>query len=275
MTQQEFIDSIKPKAKELYTKYGIFPSLTIAQACLESAFGKSAPGNNLFGFKWYEGCGYDFQLLWTKEYVNGAYVSVQAKFRKYNSIFDSLDDYGKLIGTTKRYAPVLLCKDYLCACKQVKACGYATGLNYDLNLIKLIEQYKLYELDNLMDKQLTANFKYSEFWDHGVEPPTGYYINILTLAKELQKVRDACGRPITINSGWRTKQHNLEVGGASSSQHLTGKAADCRISGLEPKFANLYFARYGTGLNGLGIAVNYTHVDIRDLVNNAIIVWTY
>ena len=121
-----------------------------------------------------------------------------------------------------------------------------------------------------MDKQLTVNLRYSEFWDHGVEPPTGYYPNILALAKELQKVRDACGRPITINSGWRSKQHNSEVGGASSSQHLTGKAVDVVIKGLEPKFANIYLAKYGNFL-GFGIANTYTHVDIRDTFS----IWTY
>lgn len=121
-----------------------------------------------------------------------------------------------------------------------------------------------------MDQQLTKNFKYSEFWCNGIEPPTGYYPNILTLAKELQKVRDAVGIPITITSGWRSKAHNTAVGGASSSQHLTGKAADVRIQGLEPKFANIYLAKYGN-FKGFGIANTYTHVDIRD----TFAIWTY
>lgn len=122
-----------------------------------------------------------------------------------------------------------------------------------------------------MDQQLTKNFKYSEFWCYGVEPPTVYYPNILALAKELQKIRDIVNRPITITSGWRTKEHNASLPDSSSnSQHLTGKAADCRIQGLEPKFANIYFAKYGN-FNGFGIANTYTHVDIRDTFS----IWTY
>jgi uncharacterized protein YcbK (DUF882 family) len=122
-----------------------------------------------------------------------------------------------------------------------------------------------------MDQQLTKSFRYSEFWDHGVEPPEKYYENILALAKELQKVRDAVGKPITINSGWRTKQHNAEVGGASNSMHLYGKAADVRIKGLEPKFANIYLAKFGN-FTGMGVATTYTHVDIRD---GNFTTWTY
>ncbi|MHB1253017.1 MAG: D-Ala-D-Ala carboxypeptidase family metallohydrolase [Candidatus Humimicrobiaceae bacterium] len=122
-----------------------------------------------------------------------------------------------------------------------------------------------------VDQQLTTNFKYSEFWDHNIEPPKEYYPNILALAIELQKVRDIVNRPITITSGWRTVEHNASFSNSSSnSQHLIGKAADVRIKGLEPKFANIYLAKYGN-FNGFGIALNYTHVDIRDSFG----IWDY
>lgn len=121
-----------------------------------------------------------------------------------------------------------------------------------------------------MDQQLTTNFKYSEFWCFGIEPPQEYFDNIFKLANGLQKVRNVVNRPITINSGWRTPEHNTSVGGASNSQHLIGKAADVTIKGLAPKFANIYLAKYGN-FNGFGIAINYTHVDIRDSFG----IWTY
>ena len=127
-----------------------------------------------------------------------------------------------------------------------------------------------------MDKNeyISENFQYKEFFCYGIEPPQIYFDNIFKLAHCLQKVRDAVNRPIIINSGWRTKEHNAAVGGASSSQHLIGKAADIRIKGLSVKFANIYLAKYGN-FNGFGIAGSYTHVDIRDVVNNRIVVWTY
>jgi len=147
MDKKEFINKIKAKSLKLCKQYNILPSLMIAQACLESGYGKHAPGNNLFGYKWTKKCGREYNFLWTKEYINGKYVSVQAKFRKYNSIEESLEDYAKLIGTARRYEPVRKCSDYICACKQVKKCGYATGKTYDLSLRKIIEQNSLQLID--------------------------------------------------------------------------------------------------------------------------------
>ena len=44
----------------------------------------------------------------------------------------------------------------------------------------------------------------------------------------LDPVREKLGKPIQVNSGYRCKNHNLEVGGAKGSQHLVGEAADIR-----------------------------------------------
>jgi flagellum-specific peptidoglycan hydrolase FlgJ len=55
MEKQAFINGIKTGAIAGMTKYGILASLTIAQAILESSWGDSAPGNNLFGIKWTSG----------------------------------------------------------------------------------------------------------------------------------------------------------------------------------------------------------------------------
>jgi len=122
-----------------------------------------------------------------------------------------------------------------------------------------------------MDKQLTANFRYSEFWCNGIEPPTGYYLNILALAKELQKVRDAVGSPITITSGWRSKEHNTSVGGATNSQHLTGKAADIKCYKMPANFLLVYLARYGA-FTGFGVDPTFNHVDIR---TGNLTIWHY
>jgi len=266
-----FIELIKPKTIELYKKFHILPSLTIAQACLESGFGKHKPGNNLFGFKWTETCGYDFQLLWTKEYVNGQYISVQAKFRKYNCINDSLDDYGKLIGTSARYAPVLKCASYVCATEQIRLCGYATSPTYTTNLRNLIEKYKLYELDNgdimYPNTLLTANFKYKEFWQGWIEPPEQYFDNVMKCALQLQKVRDIIKKPIIITSAYRTKQYNTAIGGAKASQHLTANAVDSHAVGLDIRIYLAYLIRY-TDFQGfcIGSGVsphNLIHADLR------------
>jgi len=111
--------------------------------------------------------------------------------------------------------------------------------------------------------QLTPNFKYGEFFCNGIQPPDKYYANILALATELQKVRDKVKRPIIVNSGWRTPEHNILVKGAAASQHLTGKAADVYCVGLSAIHFVIYLAKYGN-FNGFGI-INSTsvHVDTR------------
>lgn len=54
--------------------------------------------------------------------------------------------------------------------------------------------------------------------------------NILELVdKVLQPLRDAWGKPITINSGYRCEKLNKAVGGVATSQHTKGQAADCGV----------------------------------------------
>ena len=79
--------------------------------------------------------------------------------------------------------------------------------------------------------RLSKNFTLSELCatSTGVEnTPTQEAIDNLTnlVAKTLQPLRDTYGKPITINSGYRCEALNKRVGGAKSSQHMTGQAAD-------------------------------------------------
>lgn len=46
------------------------------------------------------------------------------------------------------------------------------------------------------------------------------------VANVLDPAREKLGLPITVNSGYRCKKHNAEVGGVAQSQHLLGEAAD-------------------------------------------------
>lgn len=145
--QQEFITKIVPGAKKAYKEFRVLPSLTIAQACLESAFGKASIGNNIFGIKANSKWAGKKQLVWTTEYINGVKQKVQAYFRDYDSIEDSILDHALLL-TMTRYKPVIAAKDYKEACVQVQKCGYATDPKYADKLIKIIELYKLQQYDN-------------------------------------------------------------------------------------------------------------------------------
>ena len=77
----------------------------------------------------------------------------------------------------------------------------------------------------------------------------------------LQQIRDHFGVPVTINSAYRCKKHNKNVGGANYSKHLYGQAADIKVSGIKP----LKVAQYAEsiGIKGIGQYSNFVHVDTR------------
>lgn len=149
MSSKDFINKVKDGAIRAQKQYGICASLTIAQAILESGWGRHAPGNNLFGIKWTAGCGYDRQLLWTKEFYRGRYHRVQCYFRKYSSMADSVYDHAKFIVENKRYKNLLGIRDYRRACTLIKSDRYATEPNYTKLLISIIQANRLYQFDTV------------------------------------------------------------------------------------------------------------------------------
>ena len=145
---EEFLSIIKPYVIEDMKKTKILASLTAAQALIESNKGNSGltkKANNLFGMKGdYNG---QYVLMPTKEFVNGTYITVNAKFRKYPNWADSISDHSGLFNRSSRYANLRGCTDYKLACKYVKDDGYATSPTYTQTLIKTIENYRLYNWD--------------------------------------------------------------------------------------------------------------------------------
>lgn len=142
-----FINMLLDGAIKGYKEYSILPSLTLAQAILESNWGNSCSGNNLFGVKWTEGCGWEKQYILTTEYINGKPVKVEDYFRKYPSLIASLIDHTMFLVVNERYSKVLECNSYIEACNEIQKAGYATDPNYSTQLIAIIEQYKLNEWD--------------------------------------------------------------------------------------------------------------------------------
>lgn len=149
MTNNEFISYIKPLCIADHKKTGILASMTGAQAIIESNWGRSGlsvKGNNLFGMKGsYQG---QSVTMRTKEFVNGSYITINAKFRKYPSFKESIEDHGKLLSGAARYKNLVNCKDYRTACRLLQKDGYATSPTYADTLIKTIEKYFLYLWDD-------------------------------------------------------------------------------------------------------------------------------
>ena len=154
--QSHFLSAIKQGAMD-GAKEGVLPSITAAQAILESGWGSSelakAPNNNLFGIKDSEDWNGEIVTVPTQEYVNGDYITVNAAFRKYTSWNDSVVDHAKFFTSTEwrknNYRKVVNETDYRIAAQELKNAGYATDPSYAGKLISLIEAYKLYEWDTV------------------------------------------------------------------------------------------------------------------------------
>ncbi|OLP66077.1 Exo-glucosaminidase LytG precursor [Bacillus pumilus] len=153
MAAVDFIKKLAPGAQKVYKKYNVLASLVIAQGCLESGFGSSSlsqQANNLFGIKGtYNG---KYVLMWTSEQdKKGNVTKIQAKFRKYPSYAESLEDLGSLYTRLSRYKAVVGEKDYQKATAAVAKGGYATDINYATKLNSIIFTYKLTQYDNVDD----------------------------------------------------------------------------------------------------------------------------
>ena len=116
--------------------------------------------------------------------------------------------------------------------------------------------------------KITKNFSLEEFkCKDGSDIPNNVLPNIIELANNLQVLRDAIGKPITINSGYRSPKYNAKIGGVKNSQHVKGKASDLRVTGVTPKELALIIE----GLieqgkmkqGGIGVYPTFTHYDIR------------
>lgn len=148
---QSFLNTIGPVAQQVAQENGIYASVMIAQAALESGWGNSAlstEGHNLFGVKW-NGTG-NYVTMPTQEYYGGQWHTINAKFQSYNSYYDSLTGYAQLIknnfpNSTRANA----------ATPQIAAANlkngvygsYATDPNYANSLDRMINDYGLTRYD--------------------------------------------------------------------------------------------------------------------------------
>ena len=150
MTTHLFILEIVPSVQEACTGTKIFVSVCIAQAILETGWGKASVGNNLFGIKatgtpneYWDG---SYLTLPTYEYIKGVKTQVYSKFRKYRTKADSIKDHNRLF-KNKRYAPVLAANNPEAQARAIQDCGYATDPNYANKLTNLISKYNLKQFD--------------------------------------------------------------------------------------------------------------------------------
>lgn len=145
--QQIFIDDIASEAKTLQKQTSLFASITIAQAILESDWGRSdlaVEANNLFGIK--GSFNEQSSIMPTDEVIDGERITIDDSFKKYETIQESMVDHMEFLqGGT--YKAIKTSKNYREAASALQNGGYATDPNYAEKLIELIEEFKLNRYD--------------------------------------------------------------------------------------------------------------------------------
>lgn len=164
MSTSQFIAAMGPIAQQNYRESGVLASVTLAQAILESGWGKSElaqKGNNLFGMKtnlsgntWSGSVwdGVSCVTIKTGEEYGGKHVTITADFRKYPSVEQSVADHSAYLlnaknGSSYRYAGLTSTNSYKKQLTIIKNGGYATSSTYVSQLSSLIERYNLDQFD--------------------------------------------------------------------------------------------------------------------------------
>ena len=121
----------------------------------------------------------------------------------------------------------------------------------------MLEAYSILKNGNL---KLSEHFKVREFFCRDGSDPV--FIDT-ELVEILEKIRTKFGKPVTINSGYRTEAKNKAAGGAAYSQHKYGLAADITVSGVPPAKVAAYAETLLPNTGGIGIYKTFTHIDVR------------
>jgi len=148
-SQQAFISLIAPGAEAAQQRWGVPAAVTIAQAIEESAWGNSqlaAQYHNLFGIKGTGPAG--TVALPTSEYLSGQWVTIDAQFRVYHNVAESIADHAELLATSGYYQRAMADRSVPDAFANDLTGVYATDPDYGANLIAIMKLYNLYRFDS-------------------------------------------------------------------------------------------------------------------------------
>lgn len=141
----DFVKSIWPKAKQAASMMGLDPKILMAQAALETGWGKfiakdadGSSSNNLFNVKSSANSEFDSVKIKTTEYIADTPIKVNASFRKYPTVEQSFNDYVSLIKGSERYQGALAnAANPEAYVKELSKAGYATDPNYSSKILSI------------------------------------------------------------------------------------------------------------------------------------------
>jgi flagellar protein FlgJ len=146
-TPADFVAAVRPHAARAARQLGIAPEVLIAQAALESGWGRAqiahadgAPSFNLFGIKATSGWRGDRVTVSTLEFIDGVPERRREQFRAYANLGEAFADYVKVIAGQSRYASALAAgtgEGYL---RGLQAGGYATDPHYADKILGILRR---------------------------------------------------------------------------------------------------------------------------------------
>ncbi len=168
-TQKNYIEKMAKLAVEEMNVSGIPASITLAQAILESSWGKgelAVNANNYFGIKCKGDCGVNVYKKMDDDYDQKTGKKIHSTFKKYTSIEASFKDHTRFLTNNSRYKDLFEYQknDYINWAIGLQEKHYATNQSYALLLIELIEKHNLHRFDipvnpNPITKQKNTSMK--------------------------------------------------------------------------------------------------------------------
>ena len=160
---QEFVATMLPMAQAAAEKIGVDPRYLVAQAALETGWGKSIirtlDGNsshNLFGIKSHGSWEGESARVLTTEYKGGKAVKEAASFRAYDSYAQSFEDYVSFLQNNGRYEKALSSTEnperFV---KELQQAGYATDPNYARKISQIARKMQTYQTIAAADSATT------------------------------------------------------------------------------------------------------------------------
>lgn len=157
MTKTEFLETVSKLVVEENNRRGnpLFSSVVIAQAICETGWGGSQimmKANAIFGIKAFSDWKGKVYNSKTQECYDGSnYTDIQACFRAYNSLEESISDYFDLITKTERYRKACVANSPLECITAIKNGGYATSPTYINTIMSIINSNNLTKYDIVED----------------------------------------------------------------------------------------------------------------------------
>ncbi|CAM3226045.1 flagellar rod assembly protein/muramidase FlgJ [Ectopseudomonas mendocina] len=160
---QEFVATMLPMAEAAAEKIGVDPRYLVAQAALETGWGKSIirtgdgqSSHNLFGIKSHNSWDGESARVLTTEYKGGKAVREAANFRAYDSYAQSFDDYVSFLQNNGRYEKALnVTENPERFVKELQQAGYATDPNYARKISQIARKMQTYQAIAAADSATT------------------------------------------------------------------------------------------------------------------------